>query len=665
MEALPPPRKLPPALALPLPQSPPGSVHQRPLSSSRSTSAIGSQRSVRRQQLTEPLQPVRTHALDLSPGVEAKLRGCSSTQCTGLVDCTDVAPARLTSAVLPPLSTAGEVSADLTGPSSTTVAASSPCFVSDACDSRLRASPLVATTGLDALAKPKWSRSVGGSGAIKAHVSLRVMARFHGVEVDVALTEGEVVNGLGRGFPLRPSAETAAMADIRSHAGGIRGDIIVKGVPPIPFGVQVLPTQASSSTVSPCGSSGTSSTTSLTSLFKRRIPSTTNLADRINFVGAEHRQKTVVASIDRSSDGEELLGTASSSRRGVGGEGIVVEVAMVSADAASVEITMTVRKARKKELARLAQEEILVSAMEKRRYGALLAQITKSRRKRVESALIDQAGALLRSITLPDSQFLTHKDLSKMMKWRKATTTNGTVEVEPCLLSAGCPCNAGDAEPGESCTVVDNVVQDALQDVVPPKGGPADRWLFQALVKAAQIAPEGCVWKSGGKFLFTNEERNQSPNAIVAVLERDNKESEAARGIRALIDYTEREYNFRVTAVQLNLHPDQGSFHKQHRDIYGAGFKGGINCTCTFAKCTGTVCYSLGSSRQVLCETMLDTRSRYVACGDSCEGCKTYRWVHSGSAMYFNDPWNNNHSHGVPHLEEPCGPRISIALLCA
>merc|ERR1712176_1135771 len=134
--------------------------------------------------------------------------------------------------------------------------------------------------------------------------------------------------------------------------------------------------------------------------------------------------------------------------------------------------------------------------------------------------------------------------------------------------------------------------------------------LFKALVRAALIAPEGCVWKSGGKFLLTNEERNQSANAIVGVLERDNPESDAGRGMRALVDFTERTYGFRVTAVQLNFHPNQKSSHKQHRDIYGAGQKGGINFTCSFAKCTGTVCYSLGSSRQVLTSTIVDKRSK-------------------------------------------------------
>jgi len=189
--------------------------------------------------------------------------------------------------------------------------------------------------------------------------------------------------------------------------------------------------------------------------------------------------------------------------------------------------------------------------------------------------------------------------------------------------------------------------------------------MFQALVKAALAAPEGCVWKSGGKFLLSNEERNQSANAIVKLLERDNPDSEAARGMRQLVNWTENQFGYRVTAVQLNFHPNEKSFHKQHRDIYGAGQKGGINCTCSFMKCTGTVCYTLGSSRQVQTDAINDSRSNYEKCSEECSGCSTLRYLHSGSGMWFNAKWNNNHMHGIPPVSAPCGPRISIAMLCA
>lgn len=348
---------------------------------------------------------------------------------------------------------------------------------------------------------------------------------------------------------------------------------------------------------------------------------------------------------------------------GAVGEGIVLDVSV--SDGAQAVLTVKVRRAKKKELSRMAQEQALVSAMERGRYSSLLAQISRSKMRKVEAALIDQASRMLKSMQPKEGTFLTHKELNHFMKWKHVTIPSGAEEVvQLCDGSADCPCNVGSAQPGELCEVLSDSVSDALHGVAPGHVAP-DQWLFQALVKAALAAPEGCVWKSGGKFLLTNEDRNQSPTAIVGVLERDNQESAAGKGIRALVAHTEQEYGYRVTAIQLNFHPNHKSSHKQHRDIYGAGQKGGINCTCSFMKCTGTVCYSIGSSRQILCETITDSRSKYETCGEECTGRKTYKWMHSGSAMHFNAPWNNNHTHGVPSVEEPCGPRISIALLCA
>lgn len=346
------------------------------------------------------------------------------------------------------------------------------------------------------------------------------------------------------------------------------------------------------------------------------------------------------------------------------GEGVVAEVT-ISRDF-HAEMSIGIRAARKKELTRLAQQQALVSAMEQKKYASLLAQITRSKLRKVETAIIDEASRLLKSLGPAEGAFLTHEQLAKLMRWRRVTAPEGAggdVAVR-CAASASCPCNRGFAREGEVCSVTAGSVQEALGALAPPSV-PADRWLFQALVRAALAAPEGCVWKSGGKFLLSNEERNQSPAAVVGVLARGDQESDAARGVLALVAHAEREHDSRVTAIQLNFHPDQRSSHKQHRDIYGAGQKGGINCTCSFMKCTGTVCYSLGSSRQVLCETIADRRSGYEACGEACAGSRVYRWMHSGSAMYFNDAWNDSHSHGVPPLDEPCGPRISIALLCA
>lgn len=456
----------------------------------------------------------------------------------------------------------------------------------------------------------------------RTFLTITITSSYEGASLAIDLTEGELTRGAAEGLPLALPADEPITLELRSPRA-IIGCLRLDDGPPLPFGVQV---SKSSQHTEP-----------------------------YNFVSAEHRQRTVVAQARELTMGAGF---------GASGEGSVIEAALTNGPLA--DMVVVVRRATKKELGRLGQKEALLQAMETKKYSSLLAQITRSKMRKVEAALIEQATRLLKSIRPVDGSFLTHKELGKLMRWKRVTSpADGTSDLaQPCSLSDSCPCNAGFAEEGEVCNVINGAVQQAL-DGVAPSDVPADKWLFQALVSAALRVPEGCVWKSGGKFLLTNEERNQSATAIVSVLERDSQESEGGKAIRALVEYTERLYNFRVTAIQLNFHPNQASSHKQHRDIYGAGQKGGINCTCSFMKCTGTVCYSVGSSRQVLCETITDKRSRYETCGEGCEGCKVHKWLHSGSSMYFNAPWNNNHTHGVPQMEESCGPRISIALLCA
>lgn len=472
-------------------------------------------------------------------------------------------------------------------------------------------------------------RSASRKAVTRCRASLTVTSEVADAELTLELLEGEILEA----FPVPlPLGET--VRQLRS-SGAILGQLSVSGVPPVPFGVQVE--------VRPSAAAVSSST-----------PLVSNALSRRNFVASELRTRSVAM-------GAEELKV--SNGLNAAGEGTVVEVAVTEGHEAA--LTVKIRQAKKKELNKLAQQQALRLAMERGRYSSLLAQIARSKSRKVEASLIDEASRMLKTLQPKDGSFMTHKELGHLMKWSKATSPDGACEVvQPCDSSADCPCNRGYASPGELCDVINDAVTDALRGVVPSHLS-ADEWLFKALVKAALMAPEGCVWKSGGKFLLTNEERNQSATAIVGVLERENQETDAGKGIRALVDYTEQHYGYRVTAVQLNFHPNQKSSHKQHRDIYGAGQKGGINCTCSFMKCTGTVCYSLGSSRQVLCETITDSRSKYETCGEDCAGMKTYKWMHSGSAMHFNAPWNNNHTHGIPPMDDPCGPRISVALLCA
>jgi len=476
----------------------------------------------------------------------------------------------------------------------------------------------------------------GGNVAARAHLRLNVTSHVPGTSVVLELAQGELQRG-STGLPEVLTEGKTEAVELRS-ASAVVGVLRVSDSPPIPFGVQVKPSAPSrSNSFAAAGALG------------GRGP------ELVNFVSNEVRQRCVVA----HAFGPLEAGSGMDAT----GDGIVIDAAI--GPGSHAEMHVTVRKAKKKEITRLAQEQALINAMEQRKYSTLISQIARSRMRKVETALIDQAGRVLKSIKMPDVLFMSHKELSKLMSWKRVTVAAGTSdETSPCSAGADCPCNAGQAEFGEVCDVTNGMIDRALAGVAPTHMS-ADKWLFKALVKAALVAPEGCVWKSGGKFILSNEDRNQSASAIVNVLEREGSDCDAGKAMRALVAFTEEEYRFRVTAIQLNFHPNNKSSHKQHRDIYGAGQKGGINCTCSFMKCTGTVCYSIGSSRQVLTETITDSRSKYTPCGDDCTGSKTFHWLHSGSAMFFNAPFNNNHLHGVPPMEEASGPRISIALLCA
>merc|ERR1712187_119242 len=199
-----------------------------------------------------------------------------------------------------------------------------------------------------------------------------------------------------------------------------------------------------------------------------------------------------------------------------------------------------------------------------------------------------------------------------------------------------------------------------MGDILGEKTG--DKLLFEDLVDAALNVEEGSVWKAGGKFIFSAFSRNQSINAMVRTLNGHGKRR-CARLLMTLVQHSEKTYGGYVTAAQVNFHPNCDTYHDQHRDVYSAKQRAGPNCNCSFKEAVGTVCYSLGSSRRCKLETMADEFSAIKACGDNCQGCTETTWLHSGSAMYFNDTWNQNHTHGIPKMTEDCGPRISIAFL--
>jgi hypothetical protein len=266
----------------------------------------------------------------------------------------------------------------------------------------------------------------------------------------------------------------------------------------------------------------------------------------------------------------------------------------------------------------------------------------------------------LRELGLHVSEGCDKASVRQMMSWGLVTCKVGSPNVnEVCTICDDCPCNVP-VNPGEVLEIIEGHVQEVLKRF----GTDSDRLLFEELVDAALAAEEGCIWKAGGKFIFSEFSRNQSALALERMFLKFNKHR-CSQMLVELHRYTEEKYHGYVTAIQVNFHTHHGSYHDQHRDIYSVKQSAGPNCTCQFQDCVGTVCYSLGSSRLCLCETMTDNLSQINPCGPDCEGRREYTWLHSGTSMYFNGDWNNNHTHGIPPCEEECGPRISLAFLLA
>jgi len=327
------------------------------------------------------------------------------------------------------------------------------------------------------------------------------------------------------------------------------------------------------------------------------------------------------------------------------------------------QLTVSVRTMTQMELKRTLQLQALKEAGEGKDYDTLRAQVTKARMASVELEHIAKGEARLKELMeagLHVAEGCSHDSVRDTMSWERVTNKAGTPNVdEPCTVNEDCPCNV-DLHAGEVLELKENHVQDCLQEF----GADADKQLFNHLVEAALAVEEGCIWKAGGKYIFSEFSRNQSYTALARMLQKAGQ-GIATKMLKKLVDYTEMRYMGYVTAIQVNFHPHKGTYHDQHRDIYSQKQSAGPNCTCQFQDCVGTVCYSLGSSRLALLTTMTDDMSAIKPCCDKCEGRQEYRWLHSGNSMYFNGDWNNNHTHGIPPSEEECGPRISLAFLIA
>jgi hypothetical protein len=306
----------------------------------------------------------------------------------------------------------------------------------------------------------------------------------------------------------------------------------------------------------------------------------------------------------------------------------------------------------------------LLEAEKEKDYDTLLAQISKARSAGVEQVHIERCDNLLKSLRkqgLHINQNCDKETLKDMFQWTRKTGDLKAGEKDfPCSACSACPCNTH-SNPAEILEFIPAAVQNCLAEF----GAQSDKELFEDLVDAALGVTEGSVWKSGGKYIFSAFDRNQSLVALTRMMQNFNKHR-CATMLLKLAQYSESKYEGFVTAVQVNFHPNGESYHDQHRDIYSGKQRAGPNCTCSFRECVGTVCYSLGSSRECQLDTVTDDLSGIQPCGPACVGRQQRHWLHSGEAMYFNDEWNQRHLHGIPQTEGPpsaVGPRISIAFL--
>eukprot|EP00933_Yihiella_yeosuensis_P004412 TRINITY_DN10877_c0_g1_i1.p1 TRINITY_DN10877_c0_g1~~TRINITY_DN10877_c0_g1_i1.p1 ORF type:complete len:520 (-),score=83.80 TRINITY_DN10877_c0_g1_i1:1756-3315(-) len=329
-----------------------------------------------------------------------------------------------------------------------------------------------------------------------------------------------------------------------------------------------------------------------------------------------------------------------------------------------IDLSIQVRCMSAMELKRTLQLQALQEAAEGEDYDSLRAQVTKARMASVEMDHIAKGEARLKELQskgLHVNEGCDKDTLRELMSASRVTSKVGAPNVnKPCTVSPDCPCNV-EVNPGEVLEFIEDDVQNCLQKDF---GSDADKDLYQGLVEAALAVEEGCVWKAGGKLIFSEFNRNQSVIALTRMLVKYGKQRTADM-IQKLVVYTESRFGGFVTAIQVNFHPHPGTYHDQHRDIYSQKQSAGPNCTCQFQECSGTICYSLGSSRLVQMDTMTDDLSSIRCCSDNCEGRRELRWLHSGASMYFNGDWNNNHTHGIPPSEEECGPRMSLAFLLA
>ena len=342
----------------------------------------------------------------------------------------------------------------------------------------------------------------------------------------------------------------------------------------------------------------------------------------------------------------------------------------------TVTLNVSCRPATKKELEREDATLALLRTMKGTKHSSLHACIVRGRAAFVETKLLEAASSKLLRLTVSHPN---EDRLRKALQWTNITRGGGEEVLDnKCSLSG---CTVGQPIEGAIMDIDYHAVKEALRLYPMTKENKKmkevelnDQWLFEQLALAAKRGggAKGGVWFTGRHVMFSNPNRNQSPVALRSYLQRLNC-NECSIAMDCLVTYVELKYSKSVSAVQINLHLDGNSCHKQHHDIYSIKQreKAGRDCTCSFKNNVATACFSIGSSRRVQLNAQRgggdDGKSK--KCCDECTGVSTKPWLNSGDLMYFNNVWNKAWTHGIPkhdvENDGPIGPRISIALLCA
>ena len=214
------------------------------------------------------------------------------------------------------------------------------------------------------------------------------------------------------------------------------------------------------------------------------------------FVYEKHRRMATVLSGSSSSGSEETEQAT---------EPIIsVDVTMEGAPKAA-KLMVTIRHSTEVEKRRSSARAALREAEGSDDYQQLHGQIVKARQSGVDTSDIQRAQTVLKTLK-PDT--LAKEEITELMVWDKVTRYELPVEVDRCDASAACSCHEAKAV-GEELEFSTDALEQALAGVR-KEGQTAEelgKRLFECIVDAAMVFPEGSVWKAGGKFILSHPDR--------------------------------------------------------------------------------------------------------------------------------------------------------------